>query len=100
MKGSVRGQILRPAYLEPNSLKQTSPTFALNKLKTFIHNYFVTLTSFISLNLESFSTLLWNSLASLQWFLTYSCRPLTPKFLMTNQSFRERNLLLRGIPQC
>ena len=59
-----------------------------------------TLTSFINLNLESCSTLAWNSLASLQWFLTYSCSPVTPKFLMTNHSFSERKRRLNGIPQC
>ena len=29
-----------------------------------------------------------------------SCRPVTPYILSTNQSFRERNLLPRGICQC
>ena len=54
----------------------------------------------MSLNLASCSTLAWNSLASLQWFLTYSWSPLTPKLRITNHSFRERNLLLSGMPQC
>ena len=85
--------------LDPKSLKHTRPTLTFSLL-TIIEMILFTFTSFISLNLLSFSTLAWNSLASLQWFLTYSWRPVTPKFLMTNQSLSERNLLLRGMPQC